>query len=100
MAMASAASSGFGISFNLNNNCSALWTCFFVACQFPQIHCFTCRGVYSTIGIPFLVSSRIITHRACATSIQVFKFFVKNNLSMQHKSILYVFNISIKSVWI
>lgn len=101
IASASAASSGFGISVSLKRNVRAFWTCCLVACQFQHIHLLTCSGVYSMMGIHLLYNSRIITHLACATSIQVFRLLVKKSFSMAHASILQESRISFRSehIW-
>src|SRR5688572_26115528 len=81
MARASAASSGFGISFSENSRRTISWTCFLSAPPYPVMAIFTCIGVCSEIGMPPSRSVSRVTPRASLTVIAVLTFFWKNSFS-------------------
>ena len=80
--MASAASSGLGISSSLKTIFKAFCTWVFGARPLPQMLFFTCRGQNSASGIPRLAISVTIAPRACATAIPVLTLVVKRSVSM------------------
>lgn len=86
MAMASAASSGLGISSSLKTIFSAFCTWVFGARPFPQMLFFTWRGQNSASGIPRLAISVMMAPLAWATAIPVLTLVVKSRVSIPQTS--------------
>lgn len=76
-AIASVVSSSFGIFVKFKILCTIICTCFFSARPYPTTACFTCKGVYSYIGVLVLAAAIKTAPLPCATPIAVVVFVLK-----------------------
>ena len=80
IAMASAASSGLGISSNPHSTFTFCCTCFLSAFPYPVMTSFTCNGVNSVNGILFCSSVKSTTPLASPTEMAVFALLQKRSV--------------------